>query len=441
MLATRLGAVAYPRERDVHVQPTPRMGGLAMYIGVVAAVLLASQLPALTRGFVYSSGMPAVVVAGGLIMAIGLIDDRWGLDALTKFAGQITAASVLVTMGVAWSVLYIPFGGVGTIVLDQVSSILLTLALTVSIVNAMNFVDGLDGLAAGLGLITALAICVFSVGLLRDHGGDVLFYPPAVISVVLAGACLGFLPHNFHRAKIFMGDSGSMLIGLMLAAASTTAAGPISQNAYGARDVFALLSPFLLVVAVMFVPALDMLLAIVRRTRAGRSPFSPDKMHLHHRLLQIGHSHRRVVLLIYLWVGIVAFGAASTIFFDPRYTGAVMLAAILVADRRHSDPAAAAPRRFAIRRAVRRAVRRKVVGPVLGPSPCVRVLAEPEKPRGLPAPGPSVRPCRSAPKQRPTKGAAPWVIPARPTPSDTLGGHAQDHWDQSETFLMTAGLR
>jgi UDP-GlcNAc:undecaprenyl-phosphate/decaprenyl-phosphate GlcNAc-1-phosphate transferase len=329
VLATRLGAVAYPRERDVHTHPTPRMGGLAMYIGVLGAVLLASNLPALNRGFVYSSGMPAVLVAGGVIMGIGLIDDKWGLDALTKFAGQITAASVLVTMGVAWSVLYIPIGGVGTIVLDQVSSILLTLALTVAIVNAMNFVDGLDGLAAGLGLITASAICIFSMGLLRDHGGDVLFYPPAIISVVLAGACLGFLPHNFHRARIFMGDSGSMLIGLMLAAASTTAAGPISQNAYGARDVFALLSPFLLVVAVMLVPMLDLLLAIVRRTRAGRSAFSPDKMHLHHRLLQIGHSHRRVVLLIYLWVGIVAFGTASTIFVDPRYAGGVMLAAIV----------------------------------------------------------------------------------------------------------------
>ncbi|HET9877652.1 MAG TPA: MraY family glycosyltransferase [Mycobacterium sp.] len=331
VLATRLGAVAHPRERDVHVEPTPRMGGLAMYIGVVAAIFLASQLPALTRGFVYSTGMPAVVLSGGVIMGIGLLDDKWGLDALTKFAGQITAASVLVTMGVAWSVLYIPIGGVGTLVLDQVSSILLTLALTVAVINAMNFVDGLDGLAAGLGLITALAICVFSVGLLQDHGGDVLFYPPAVISVVLAGACLGFLPHNFHPAKVFMGDSGSMLVGLMLAAASTTAAGPISQSAYGARDVFALLSPFLLVAAVLFVPALDLLLAIIRRTRAGRSPFSPDKMHLHHRLLEIGHSHRRVVMLIYLWVSIIAFGAASTIFVDPRYTGAVMLGAIVVA--------------------------------------------------------------------------------------------------------------
>lgn len=111
VLATRLGAVAYPRERDVHVTPTPRMGGLAMFLGVVTAVFLASQLPALTRGFVYSTGMPAVLVAGAVIMGIGLIDDRWGLDALTKFAGQITAASVLVTMGVAWSVLYIPMGG------------------------------------------------------------------------------------------------------------------------------------------------------------------------------------------------------------------------------------------------------------------------------------------------------------------------------------------
>ena len=401
------------------------MGGLAMYIGVAAAVLLASQLPALTRGFVYSTGMPAVVVAGGLIMLVGLIDDRWGLDALTKFAGQITAASVLVTMGVAWSVLYIPIGGVGTIVLDQVTSILLTLALTVSIVNAMNFVDGLDGLAAGLGLITALAICIFSIGLLRDHGGDVLFYPPAMISVVLAGACLGFLPHNFHRAKIFMGDSGSMLIGLMLAAASTTAAGPISQTAYGARDVFALLSPFLLVVAVMFVPALDMLLAIVRRTRAGRSPFSPDKMHLHHRLLQIGHSHRRVVLLIYLWVGIVALGAASTIFFDPRYTGAVMLAAIVVAGRRHPDPAAAAARTLT-RRHPEPLVRRKVVGPVFGPPTMWYGYSQNPKNLAGCRPGPSVpRPIGA--DTRPTKGATPWVIPARRRPPIRSSGTHRNH--------------
>src|SRR5258707_13142966 len=142
VLARRLGAVAYPRERDVHLQPTPRMGGLAMYIGVVAAVLLASQLPALTRGFVYSSGMPAVVVAGGLIMAIGLIDDRWGLDALTKLAGQITAASWLVTMGVAWSGLYIPIGGGGAIVPGPGSPIPLAPALPGAIGAAAALFDG-----------------------------------------------------------------------------------------------------------------------------------------------------------------------------------------------------------------------------------------------------------------------------------------------------------
>ena len=212
-----------------------------------------------------------------------------------------------------------------------------------------------------------------------------------------------------------MGDSGSMLIGLMLAAASTTAAGPISQNAYGARDVFALLSPFLLVVAVMFVPMLDLLLAIVRRTRAGRSAFSPDKMHLHHRLLQIGHSHRRVVLLIYLWVGIVAFGTASTIFFDPRYAGAVMLGGDRGRDRGDRD-SAAAPRR--------RAVRRQVVGARFGCLPCGTVLVEPGsttagcRPPGSPESSPASR-------ERPTKGDAPWVIPARLSPSDTLGG---PHW-------------
>ena len=163
-------------------------------------------------------------------------------------------------------------------------------------------------------------------------------YYTDIVSQILFWA-IGALALNVligYAGLVSLGHAGlfgmaGYTVGLMLAAASTTAAGPISQNAYGARDVFALLSPFLLVVAVMFVPMLDLLLAIVRRTRAGRSAFSPDKMHLHHRLLQIGHSHRRVVLLIYLWVGIVAFGAASTIFFDPRDTGAVMLGAIAVA--------------------------------------------------------------------------------------------------------------
>ena len=302
----------------------------------------------------------------------------------------------------------------------------------------MNFVDGLDGLAAGLGLITASAICIFSIGLLRDHGGDVLFYPPAVISVVLAGACLGFLPHNFHPAKIFMGDSGSMLIGLMLAAASTTAAGPISQNAYGARDVFALLSPFLLVVAVMFVPALDMLLAIVRRTRAGRSPFSPDKMHLHHRLLQIGHSHRRVVLLIYLWVGIVALGRREHDLLRPPLHRRGHAGGDRRRHRHHADPAAATGRDDPSSSRLRCTTKSSRSG--LGPSTMWYGAGRTRKTSRVAGPAHRFHEADRR-RVRPTKGASPWVIPARPPPSDTLGGHAPDHRSSKRTASVTAGLR
>lgn len=317
LIALRFGAVAVPRDRDVHVEPTPRLGGVGMYIGMLVALLFAGQLPALTRGFEFSSDITAVLVAGFVIVLVGIIDDRWGLDALTKFVGQVTAAGILAVMGVSWYIIYQPFGDT-TVILDQLQAGLVTVAVAVVMINAMNFVDGLDGLAAGLGLIASLAICAFSVGLLHDQGGDVSAYPPAMIAAALAGACLGFLPHNFQPARIFMGDSGSMLIGLTLAAVSTSASGRISLSAYGSRDLVGLLSPLLLVGAVMFIPILDLLLAIVRRTRAGVSPFSPDKMHLHHRLLQIGHSHRRVVLLIYLWVAILAFGAVGSALIDRR---------------------------------------------------------------------------------------------------------------------------
>lgn len=332
VMAVRFGAIAVPRDRDVHVKPTPRLGGLGMYLGIAVSLLFATQLPALTRGFEFSGrDIWASLVACGLIVVVGFIDDRWGLDALTKFVGQVTSAGVLAVMGVSWFIVYLPIGRGGqTIVLDQLQSALVTVAIAVVIINAMNFVDGLDGLAAGLGFIAAGAIFVFSLGLLADQGGDVSVYPPAMLAAALAGACLGFLPHNFQPARIFMGDSGSMLIGLMLAAISTSASGRISLNAYGSRDLLGLMSPLLLVGAVLFIPFLDLLLAVVRRTRAGVSPFSPDKMHLHHRLLQIGHSHRRVVLLIYLWVVLLAFGAVGSALLDRRLVVITFLAGLAI---------------------------------------------------------------------------------------------------------------
>lgn len=317
--ALRWGAVAYPRQRDVHTVPIPRLGGLAMYLGVCGGMLLAHQLPVLRRAFEYTFDPMAVLIGGGLIVLIGMLDDRFELDSLTKLAGQTTCAGILVLFGLQWILFWVPWGGDEgdygvTLVLDQNQGALLTVLLVVTMVNAMNFVDGLDGLAAGIGLISATATCAFSLHLLNQTGGDVNNYAPALIAATLAGACLGFLPHNFQPAKIFMGDSGSMLIGLMMAAATTSASGRVPDM--GQTETIALLSPLLVVAAVLFVPLLDLLLAVIRRTRKGLSPFHADKMHLHHRLLEIGHSQRRAVLLIYLWAAVLAFGAVALTLFD-----------------------------------------------------------------------------------------------------------------------------
>ncbi|HWE92325.1 MAG TPA: MraY family glycosyltransferase [Pseudonocardiaceae bacterium] len=318
IFAFRIGAVAAPRARDVHVVPMPRMGGIAMYFGVVGGMLVAHQLPVLRRSFEYSLDPVAVLVGGGLIVLVGALDDRFELDSLTKAAGQTTAAGLLVLLGLQWVDFWVPWGSnIGSLlVLDQNEGGLLTVLLVVAMANAMNFVDGLDGLAAGVGLISAVATFTFSLGLLQNSGGNVLSYPPVLIAATLAGACLGFLPHNFQPARIFMGDSGSMLIGLMLAAASTSASGRIQAASNGPRAELALLAPMLVVAAVLFVPLLDLLMAVIRRTRRGQSPFHADKMHLHHRLLEIGHSQRRAVLLIYLWAAVIAFGAVALTLFD-----------------------------------------------------------------------------------------------------------------------------
>jgi UDP-GlcNAc:undecaprenyl-phosphate GlcNAc-1-phosphate transferase len=337
--AIRAGAIANPRARDVHVIPIPRMGGLAMYLGVAGGMAMAHQLPVLRRAFEYSLDPVGVLIGGGVIVLIGAVDDRFEIDAWTKLAGQVLCAGVLVIFGVQWNVFWVPWGGNGdalgsVVTLDSNQGGLLMVLLVVVLVNAMNFVDGLDGLAAGLGFIAAAATCAFSLGLLNSAGGDVGTYPPALIAATLAGACLGFLPHNFQPAKIFMGDSGSMMIGLMLAGATTSASGKINYTRFGGSDALALLSPLLVVVAVLFLPVLDLLMAVIRRTRRGESPFAADKMHLHHRLLEIGHSQRRAVLLIYLWAGLLGFGAVSLTLFNPTavfwIVGIGLLLAVIV---------------------------------------------------------------------------------------------------------------
>jgi UDP-GlcNAc:undecaprenyl-phosphate GlcNAc-1-phosphate transferase len=306
-LAIRIGAVAQPRDRDVHAVAIPRMGGVALFGGVSLALFVASRLPSLHASFDSGPELGWVIGAGAIICAIGILDDKYELDSLTKLAGQVLATGLMVTRGgVQLAYLSVPFGDVGTVSLGRDAGIPITILLTLVTINAMNFIDGLDGLAAGVTIISASAFFVFSYHLSQQGYYLHVGAAPTLLAAVLAGACLGFLPHNFYPARLFMGDSGSMLVGLLLAAAATTATTSADPQAFSrAFTSLPFLLP-LLPIGLMAIPFIDLLLAVVRRVRRGRSPFAPDKLHLHHRLLEIGHSQRRAVLLLYFWSALAA---------------------------------------------------------------------------------------------------------------------------------------
>ncbi len=310
-MAARFNAVARVRDRDVHAVPIPYFGGIAMLAGLAAAYLVAHNLPFLSTATAPVFHDASAVLIGGLVIcAIGAIDDIIELDALTKFAGQVAAATIVVAQGVQFQ--YLPLGA-GSFSPDPTQAALFSVFVMVVTINAVNFVDGLDGLAAGVVGIGAIAFFVFAV-LLAVENGQTRAIAAALLTAALGGACVGFLPHNFFPARMFMGDSGSMLIGLVLACSAISLTGQFPATALpegvaGAQANLApALLPLILPVAILLVPFVDLLFAVIRRTRAGRSPFSPDKLHLHHRLLEIGHSHRRAVLVMYLLAALVAFG-------------------------------------------------------------------------------------------------------------------------------------
>ncbi|MGH3385711.1 MAG: MraY family glycosyltransferase [Nocardioidaceae bacterium] len=318
-VAMRIGAVAQVRDRDVHAIPIPYFGGIAMLGGLVTAFLVALNLPFLSRAQELLQDAGYVLLGGLVICVVGVIDDVIELDWITKLAGQLLAAGVVVIGGVQF--LWLPLPGSSPLLsLDPSQAALLTVLVIVATSNAVNFVDGLDGLAAGIVGIGAAAFFSFaylvSVVNNLDRGT-----PAAFLTVALVGVCLGILPHNFYPARMFIGDAGAMLIGFILACSAITLTGnypsvDIDRGIGGASaSLLPALLPLVLPFAVLLVPFLDMGLAVVRRTRAGRSPFAPDKQHLHHRLLEIGHSHRRAVLLMYLWAAVVAGGTVMVSLF------------------------------------------------------------------------------------------------------------------------------
>jgi UDP-GlcNAc:undecaprenyl-phosphate GlcNAc-1-phosphate transferase len=300
-VAIRFGAMHAPRERDVHTVPVPRMGGVAMYIGLAAGLLVASRVPQLrSNAFAQPGLVNGLLLAGGVLVVIGIIDDRWGLSALAKGAGQVAAGAILVVTGTQLSEL--PEPGGGTFVLTSNQTAVVTILVVVATINAVNFIDGLDGLAAGIVAIAAVSFLIYYWSMAKALGGISALAAPALASAILTGICLGFLPHNFHPARIFMGDTGAMLLGLVLAYAPIASINSLNPAVIATKvNRYPEIMPLLLPAALLVIPYTDMLLAVVRRTRAGQSPFAADSKHLHHRLISIGHSQRASVLVMYLW--------------------------------------------------------------------------------------------------------------------------------------------
>ncbi|MDQ0932675.1 MraY family glycosyltransferase [Streptomyces turgidiscabies] len=311
------GAMPEIRARDVHREPTPRLGGIAMFFGLCAGLLVADHLTNLHEVFSKSNEPRALLSGAALIWLIGVLDDKFEIDALIKLGGQMIAAGVMVMQGL--TILWLPIPSVGNVALTQWQGTLLTVALVVITINAVNFVDGLDGLAAGMVCIASAAFFLYAYRIWVSYGIEAAA-PATLFAVILMGMCLGFLPHNMHPARIFMGDSGSMLIGLVLAAGAISITGqmdPDAMNLFSGSEratvhqMVPVYIPLLMPLTIIAIPTADLVLAIVRRTWRGQSPFAADRGHLHHRLLEVGHSHSRAVLIMYFWSALIGFGALS----------------------------------------------------------------------------------------------------------------------------------
>jgi len=327
-LAIRVKAIDYPSDRKVHTRPIPMLGGLAMLLGILVGMGVAWLTPALRPAFRFSSELQGALLAAVAACALGVIDDLRNLSAPAKVAGQVLAASLLVLNGVELLFFWVPVPGQGVVSLGSDLALPLTILWVLILVNAVNLIDGLDGLAAGIVAIAALAFFVYAYRVPPVTGSATLQAAP-ILCAVVAGASLGFLPWNFPPARIIMGDTGSMLLGMLLAAATISAIGRTLQPT--GHDVAAFSIPLLIPVLVLAVPLLDVVLAIVRRLAHHRPVFAPDKDHIHHQLQQIGHSERQAVLLMYLWSAVLAGSALGLTYVSSRGVAAATVGfAVLV---------------------------------------------------------------------------------------------------------------
>lgn len=300
ILAVRVGAIDQPGGRHVHERATPTLGGLAMLVGVLVALGAASVVGGFHAVFLDSSEPLGVALAATVICVLGAIDDVVDLSAPAKVATQVLAASILWYFGVTMFWFKVPFAGI--VVLAPSMLPLLTAIWVIAMTNAINLIDGLDGLAAGIVAIASIAFGIYSLHL------QALGQLPAssigpVVAFVTAGVAIGFLPWNFNPARIFMGDAGAMLLGLLLAAATSVVGG---RTANVSDQTFFFFAPLVIPFVILGVPMVDMVLAVVRRARHHQSVATPDNLHLHHRLREMGHGPRRAVAILWVWTAVLS---------------------------------------------------------------------------------------------------------------------------------------
>ncbi len=319
----------YPaiRERDVHTRPTPRLGGIAMFFGVMVALLIASAIPFFRVVFANPSAVLAIAGAAFLIVLVGVADDIWDLDWTIKLAAQLLVAALVAWQGV--QILSLPIGGLT--VGSPYMSLAITILTIVLVMNAVNFIDGLDGLVAGVSLIANGVFLIYSYLLARETSPSNYFNLASLLAAVLVGACAGFLPFNWHRARLFMGDAGSMLVGLLMATSAIAVTGQIDPSSLARSELLPAFLPVVLPFAILLLPIADFTLAVLRRVSAGKSPFTADRKHLHHRLLDMGHSHLHAVLILYSWTATVSVGMLLFFVIKPYWIAAVILLAGLAA--------------------------------------------------------------------------------------------------------------
>lgn len=300
------------RKRDQHDKPVPRIGGLAIFTGLLVGFGLAGTLGWFEIVFEDMSTIWAILGASAIITIVGLLDDLVDMDWTLKLAGQILAAGLLAWQGV--QIVSLPIGGL--VVGSSAFSLIMTVMVLLVVMNAVNFIDGLDGLAAGVIGIATGTFFLYVYLLAQQTSPTNYFNTAGLISVIVLGACIGFLPLNWRPARIFMGDSGSMLLGLLMATSAILVTGQIDPASVTRNDLLPALFPLILPVAILVLPLLDLLLAVFRRLRQGKSPFHADDEHLHHRLQDIGHSHQIAVLVFYAWTTVIA-GSGLLLFVLP----------------------------------------------------------------------------------------------------------------------------